>query len=305
MRRAIALVLLALFAPVALAGVPYGHPSRFVAGYHMPGKYLVLSADVRAEDGTLKPFDQLTRRQIADIYHEMWHAYFIECEMPTKDNPKGGELYRTFKAMIDERYAEYPADKRMEIHEEAVADYLDALTETFVQMKRHLSPKTPERRHQILTTERAYVRCWEDLFADFYRGYYTVRLRAGEAPVVSPDDATTTATGKTTLKTVPGSVDIVPAAPSLKPFIDGARAYGMPVHFLVKAVPKLNGVAFIDFNGQLPAVAADLVWSKWTLPEEHRELLERTLLEGKFPRRALEAFSEAQFTSDIDKADKR
>lgn len=287
---------IALAAAIALAMPhPHARPSRFVAGYHIPGKYLVLSSDVRGEDDRVKPFDQLTQRQIADIYHEAWHAYFILCETPSDDRPQGGPLYQAFRKEIGERYAEYPADKHMEIHEEAVADYLDALTETYVQMKRHLGAKTPRVREAIRRRPLTYFRCWEDLFQDFYRGYYTQRIRAGEAPAVSPRDATTTASEKTTLESAPGKVEIVDARDALADFIQSARAFGMPAGYIEKAAERLNGVAFIEFGGPLREIEVDLVWSKWDLPQSHRRLIERILLEGKFPRKAHDAFAEERF----------
>jgi len=297
----------------------------FVSGYYADQRVLLLGESMEGPEGKLKPFDRMSPREIATIYHEIWHAYFLECEMPSRGRPKGGKLFQAFRGEVDRLYPEHPAAKRMEIHEEAVADFIDAAVETYVQMKRFLASKTPAQRENIRKTT-TYLDVYRSVFEDHYRGYYTKRISSGSAS--AGDRATTVSAGergtspsdrapspsmsheRPTSASVEGqnirisadatatSVPLLPfsdAKITLADFIPDARRFGLPVGYLRSAASRIKGVVFIRIGSGAQPPQADVVWAAAPLPNDDMKRVQRVLFEGLLIPDPKVVFAEERF----------
>ena len=306
----------------------------FVSGYYADQRLLLLGESMEGPEGRLKPFAQMSPREIATIYHETWHAYFLECEMPSRGRPKGGKLFQAFRGEVDRLYSEHPAAKRMEIHEEAVADFIDAAVETYVQMKRFLASKTPAQRENIRNT--TYLDVYRRVFEDHYRGYYTKRISGGSA---SPGDRATTVSAEERGPSLPAedrpstpsaegrAISISPDAPASTPsaegraisisaadratsvpllpfsdakttladFIPDARRFGLPVGYLRSATSRIKGVVFVRTENAAQPPQADVVWAAAPLPGDDMKRVQRVLFEGLLTPDPKVVFAEERF----------
>ena len=288
----------------------------FVSGYYADQRLLLLGESMEGPEGRLKPFAQMSPREIATIYHETWHAYFLECEMPSRGRPKGGKLFQAFRGEVDRLYSEHPAAKRMEIHEEAVADFIDAAVETYVQMKRFLASKTPAQRENIRNT--TYLDVYRRVFEDHYRGYYTKRISGGSAsagdrattvsagergPSLPPEDRASTVSAKGRAISVSAdapstSVPLLPfsdAKTALADFIPDARRFGLPVGYLRSAASRIKGVVFIRIGSGAQPPQADVVWAAAPLPNDDMKRVQRVLFEGLLTPDPKVVFAEERF----------
>jgi hypothetical protein len=289
----------------------------FVSGYYADQRVLLLGESMEGPEGKLKPFDRMSPREIATIYHETWHAYFLECEMPSRGRPKGGKLFQAFRGEVDRLYPEHPAAKRMEIHEEAVADFIDAAVETYVQMKRFLASKTPAQRESIRKTT-TYLDVYRSVFEDHYRGYYTKRISSGSAS--AGDRATTVSAGErgpslpaedraSTVSAEGRAISISPDPPAtsvpllpfsdakttLADFIPDARRFGLPVGYLRSAASRIKGVVFIRIGSGAQPPQADVVWAAAPLPDDDMKRVQRVLFEGLLTPDPKVVFAEERF----------
>jgi len=289
----------------------------FVSGYYADQRLLLLGESMEGPDRKLKPFDRMSPREIATIYHEIWHAYFLECEMPSRGRPKGGKLFQAFRGEVDRLYPEHPAAKRMEIHEEAVADFIDAAVETYVQMKRFLASKTPAQRENIRNTT-TYLDVYRSVFEDHYRGYYTKRISSGSAsagdrattvsagergPSLPPEDraSTVSAEGRAISVSADAPSTSVPLLPfsdaktTLADFIPDARRFGLPVGYLRSAASRIKGVVFIRIGSGAQPPQADVVWAAAPLPNDDMKRVQRVLFEGLLIPDPKVVFAEERF----------
>ena len=297
---------------------PVSTPAEdFVSGYYADQRVLLLGESMEGPEGKLKPFDRMSPREIATIYHETWHAYFLECEMPSRGRPKGGKLFQAFRGEVDRLYPEHPAAKRMEIHEEAVADFIDAAVETYVQMKRFLASKTPAQRESIRKTT-TYLDVYRSVFEDHYRGYYTKRISSGSAS--AGDRATTVSAGErgpslpaedraSTVSAEGRAISISPDPPAtsvpllpfsdakttLADFIPDARRFGLPVGYLRSAASRIKGVVFIRIGSGAQPPQADVVWAAAPLPDDDMKRVQRVLFEGLLTPDPKVVFAEERF----------
>ncbi|MBN1865771.1 hypothetical protein JW916_00625 [Candidatus Sumerlaeota bacterium] len=267
----------------------------FISGYHLGEHCLVLGESVRSESGGLKPFSQMTPSEISTLYHELWHAYFIECESKAR-----GPLYRSLRQAADSRYADFPPEKRLEIHEEAVADFIDATVETFVFVKRFMADRTPEKREEIRGS--GLMRSYRTVLGDSYTGYYTRSIVAetpgADAAPRDDSDATTSSLESAPPETPVAEVEILDSRGVLDDFIRDARAFGLPVGYVREAADAMRGVVFIDMGSAetTSTIHADVVWSNVSLSDEDKTLIERILFEGLLAGEPREVFAEEKFS---------
>ncbi|MFW6256269.1 MAG: hypothetical protein ACOC54_05555 [Candidatus Sumerlaeota bacterium] len=258
----------------------------FIAGYNLEERALLLSSNMKAEGDNLKPFAEMSPAEIATIYHEMWHAYFLLCETPTSTT-QAGIIWERFSESAHQIYVDVPADKRLEVKEEATADYIDALVHTYVQVKRFLMDKSPERREEI-RSQTGFLKVYSQLFQQNYTGYYTRSIES-----ISKDGITTKATQSAEDSEI--QYHMVDPVETLQPFIKSAAEFGLPVGYLEKASRRLQWVVFVTMPKTAPAIQADVVFSRKALPREDMDFISRTLLEDALSSKALEVFSEKAF----------
>jgi len=307
---------------LVLGAIQCARPTRapaeeFVSGYYADQRLLLLGESMEGPEGKLKPFAQMSPREIATIYHEIWHAYFLECEMPSRGRPKGGKLFQAFRGEVDRLYPEHPPAKRMEIHEEAVADFIDAAVETYVQMKRFLASKTPAQRENIRNTT-TYLDVYRRVFEDHYRGYYTKRISSGSASAgdrattvsaerrgtsLSAEDPASTPSAESRAISVAAadratSVPLLPfsdAKTTLADFIPEARRFGLPVGYLRSATSRIKGVVFVRIGSAAQPPQADVVWAAAPLPGDDMKRVQRVLFEGLLTPDPKAVFAEDRF----------
>jgi hypothetical protein len=244
---------------------PVVHADDFVAGYAIDGDYLILGSTMRDEKGTLLDFEKMTPDQISTIYHEMWHAYV---DLVSDKSP----LVRDMVSVAEVRYAEFPKDKRVEIHEEAVGNYLDAVVGTYIQIRRILMQKPPERRKELLSNPR-FQRIWTRLFEDSYTGYYTASIRE------SSETSSSLKTKKPIDSHQMTTDDLSDAQSVLDPFVKKAENAGLPVGYLRETIGRLQGIYFLD--SQQGQIIADVKFSKKSLEPSDMQEIGRLLLEDR------------------------
>ena len=294
MKVALSFVIIVFIAAQSIATQPVHTTSDFIAGYNLDYHCLILNKSLQSPDGALRDFDILNDREIATIYHEMWHAWFIEYESKRK-----GTLYEAMRSRVDVLYAAYPGDKRMEIYEEAVADFIDAVIETYVHVKRFLATKTPERREEIRRTTPFLKNTYERLFSERYNGYYTKCIATSSAITnASTSDTLTT-------ETLQPEIHILDAKKVFYPFIEKAARFPLPVTYIHEAAKTIEGVVFIDLSG-VGAVPpqADVVFANVYLDREDIDRVISILFEGALTRNTDVVFSEERFrlgNKDIDR----
>ena len=280
-----------------LAASP-GFSEEFLSGYDVEGKRLLFGYFFRGEDGRLKAFDRLNHREIATIYHELWHAWFVEVETKRK-----GPLYKALQEKAKKLHSAYPEVKRLEIHEEAAADFIDAVISTYLQMKRFLAAKTPERRGEIRDMAR-YMDMYRSLFRDNYTGYFTrnVELVDKNSPRIPAEDTGKKKTFNLEFKakdlpttTTIISIETMPSRRALRRFIAEARRENLPVKFLNEAVGKIKEVAFIRIEKPTYDLDAQVVWSPHPLDPKNMEMIQRIVFEGLLTEDPQAAFAENRF----------
>ena len=300
-------LLLVAWACAALAGGTRARAEGedFEAGYSVGFQYLILTDRFLGPDGQLKPFADMTPREIGTVYHEMWHAWF-DLAGPTE----APDFLRRFRTGAGICHTDVPREYRLEVHEEAAADYIEALISTYLQMSRFLAGKTPERREEIRKQGR-YLEVYRRLFTEKYTGYYTdsidvptsatARLRdlAIGAPAHAGNGATTGTLATADGATSGGIVHSMhaDAAKFLAPFIESARAAGLPTRYLTQAAERLKSVAILRSIGEGTGLQAEVHWSLWPLRGSDLIFIERDLLEARFSMDPAVVFSESRFTS--------
>lgn len=259
MRGRLTQFIIFLFVPVIFASLAVSSFAEdFISGYHLEGKFLLLGETLRGSDGNIKPFAQLSPTEIATIYHEMWHAYFIEYQTKEK-----GELFRKFRGEVDRIYPSFPSDKRLEVHEEAVADFIDAVIATTVQIRRFLDSHSREKNLEIIEKSNL-INLYGKLFSDSYTGYYTRSVKGGNSPASSVQSTSDTMSGgdnRFNSSSLLATFALDPRK-SLAPFVTDARKSGLPVKYIVEASQRIRGVVFINNLGwPLPVTNPALVAS--------------------------------------------
>ena len=288
---------------ILLAGMLPGRTASaddFIAGYNLEYHCLILNHSLQGEDGNLKPFAELSSTEIATLYHELWHGWFIECE-----TPREGPVYQWFKNNVDSRYADYPRDKRFEIHEEAVADFIDAVIDTYVTTKRFLSTKTPERRAEIIRDTQYLQNTYGGIFSGQYSGYYINRILMQQT-----DDAATTASATASADdrgtSGAAEIEIHDAKPAFAEFLQQAQNFSLPVAYVREAVNAISGVVFIDFEnnaqaedsaaeGPAPGIQADIVMAYVFLERSDLERIMQFLFEGILTEDIAQTYAENRF----------
>ncbi len=264
----------------------FAQPGSFIAGYHLDEKLLLLGKSLQAPDGSLRKFQELSGPEIATIYHELWHAWILECDTPRRE-----AVYQRMRREVDEMYADFPEDKRMEIQEEAIAAFVDAAVETYVVVYRHLQRLSPTRRKEIIDTTEYLERTYGQVFADQYDGYYTRSIGAAAEGI----DGATSASLEGKQRSA--EIEVHPAGEVLGEFFERAEKIGLPVGYLREAAGAIKGVVFLDLSGttESPPPRADVVFSGVFLQPEELKFISRTLLEGKLPPDPRAAFAEERF----------
>ncbi|NQU45116.1 hypothetical protein HQ520_17670 [bacterium] len=279
---------------------------EFLAGYQVSEKYLLLTEQMEGAPGRLKDFSDLDPREISTIYHEMWHAWFSECQATTHSlSPEGGLVYQTFRKRADAAHGESPPEKRLEIHEEAAADFIDAVVETYVRIKRHLVTKTPEEREEIRHNAH-YMSIYGQLFGEPYTGYYTKAIRVEGMPGLSDQITTSPIEAepedglllKGTLAGIPFRV--YEAERVMRPFMEGAEDFGLPARYIEEATAKLAGIVFFGVPTMPTGVSlatpqAEVIWSDTPLGEEDLRVVTEEVFEGRLPSDPKKAFAEEGF----------
>jgi hypothetical protein len=280
----------------------------FEAGYSVGFRYLILTDRYLTPQGQLKPFDEMTPPQIGTLYHEMWHAW-----LATAAFAEAPDFLRRFRADAGMCHVDVPADDRVEVHEEAAADYIEALVSTYVQMNRFLAGKTPERREEIRKQGR-YLESYRHLFTDRFTGYYTEEIAGATSATAHLEDFVTSgsrtahsgasATSATAVRladatTSQGLVHSIHGNPAefLARFISGAHAQGLPTRYLTQAAEQLRAVAVLRSTGEGTGLTAEVHWSVWPLRGSDLIFIERDLLEGRFAMDPNVVFSESRFTT--------
>lgn len=268
---------------------------EFVSGYNPDSRCVVFDTSMQAPDGTLKNFDAMTDRQIATIYYEMWHAWFIEVEAKRR-----GDLFKAMEKRAETLHQAYPESKRMEFYREAVAGFIDTIIETYMQTKRFLTPKTPERREEIRTKTRFFQNTYVEQFYKSYNGFYTKSItlpsRASDTPTSFP------LRGEIE-ETVYHTRD---AEKVFGGFIQKAGRFSLPVTYIREAVKSIDGVVFMDFYSKdgIPSLA-DVVFANAYLTKEDLDRVIGTVFEGKLTRDPNVAFAEDRFQVSVLKKERK
>ena len=259
--------------------------NEFIAGYNLEKRCIILNKSLLTTDGTLKDFDKLFPRDIATIYHEMWHAYFIECETKKK-----GPLFKLMQSKVDNLYAAYPKEKRMEIYEEAVADFIDAIIQTYVYVNRFMAKKTPEERERIRSKTKFLQNVYERLFYDAYNGFYTKNI-------VIPTNVKDSPTSKTLQNIdVNQQFKIHSAKKIFASFIEQAEKSHLPVKYISEAAKTISGVIFLELRaGDGMLSRAEVVFADVYLDKEDMNYVSQVLFEGKMSKDLNVLFSEKRF----------
>lgn len=275
----------------------------FVAGYHVDGRYLLLGEAMETTSGTLKPFETMTPGEIATIYHEMWHAWFIHVE-----TPRQGPVFTALSEWADHADPSIPEEKQLEVVEEAAADFIDAVIQTTVQMKRFLSTKTPERREEI-RRKTQYLDRYGYLFEEEYTGYFTKSVGEKTESPQSPGlvDSAIQAAQAWMRESVTSDTMAAIAEAALPPqeavaeFVQSADDFGLPVDYLKEAAEAMAGVVFIRpasvgvSLGGGGGFQANVVWSYVPLPGDLIELLTRELFDKRLSPDSKKTFAEERF----------
>lgn len=290
-------VIIVFIAVLSIAAQPVQATSDFIAGYNLDYHCLILNKSLQGPDGVMRDFDTLEDREIATIYHEMWHAWFIEHE-----SKRQGACYEAMREKINALYAAYPEDKRMEIYEETVADFIDAVIETYVHVKRFLATKTPERREEIRRTTPFLKNTYERLFSERYNGYYTKSI-ATSRTITNTSTSDTLTTG-----TLQPEIHILDAKKVFDPFIEQAARFPLPVTYIREAAKSIRGVVFIDLSGVgVVPPQADVVFANVYLDREDIDRVISILFEGALTGDTDVVFSEERFrvgNEDVDVQDR-
>ena len=265
--------------------------NNFIAGYHLGWKCLLLGDTLKGSESGLKDFNSLTPTEIATIYHELWHAWFIEVESKRK-----GTLFEYMNERVDTIYAEFPDDKRMEIYEEAVADLIDATVETYMQVRRLMARRTPEQRERVRNHPDYFQNTWVRLFEDKHNGYYTktvtLSTNGKDKPTTDPLEQKS-----------PPLQEVVDARKTLEPFIEAAKKEHLPVIYISEAVQALEGVVYVRLKRpRVDGVAtddspiADVVFVNVYLTDDEIATVSRLLFENKLVKDPGVVFIEESFS---------
>ncbi len=257
----------------------------FISGYYIEGNVLLLDNSLLTEQGTLKPFEKFTPGEIATLYHELWHVWFIQVETPRK-----GAVWQAMYSRVNERYAGYPEEKRMEIYEEAVAAFIDAAVGSYMQIARFLETKTPPRREEIRSSTPYLQRTWVNLFNDTYTGYYTknINLSTGTGDVITSHNLTLDASDLQFTVHDPGRI--------LEPFVQSAEEYSLPTGYIREAVNALRKVVFVTtIHLNFSLTKAEVVFADEYLQPDDIEMITRTLFEDTLTSSPAETFAEQKF----------
>lgn len=290
-----------------------GQGEAFEAGYSLNFRYLILTDRYLTADGRLKPFDEMTPQQVGALYHEMWHAW-----LDTSAFIEAPDFLRRFRTDAGICHTDVPREDRVEVHEEAAADYIEALVSTYVQMNRFLAGKTPARREEI-RKEGRYLESYGRLFKERFTGYYTGEIAAATSATAHLEDFATSASGTarsggsattatTRLADGASSHSLVHsihenAAEFLAGFVSAARSQGLPTRYLTQAAERLRAVAVLRSTAEgTTGLEAEVHWSAWPLRGSDLIFIERDLLEGRFAMDPAVVFSESRFTSATVKA---
>ena len=256
------------------------YADEFISGYHVDANYLILNKNLE-DNGRIKDFDKLRPVDIATIYHELWHAWFIRAETKRK-----GTLYQMMASRADNLYTDYPADKRMEMYEESIADFIDAVVDTYVSVKRFLESKPPERRAEIIHKTQYLQNTYGRVFIDKYNGYYTRTISA----VTEHKDQPTSLTWEKMADIM--NLKIHEPKTALDTFILQAESNGLPVDYIKEACNAINGVIFIDPTPLgVIALQADVVFADVYLDTKDINTICATLFERKLMPDAKKVFS--------------
>ncbi len=256
------------------------YSNDFIAGYHLGENWLLLGESMQNTEGELKPFESMTPSEIATLYHELWHAWFIRAESERK-----GTVYRRMAQNLPRLYAEYPEEKRMEIYEEAVADFIDAMIATYVQVKRYLDSKPAEQQINIIENTPYLQNTYGCLFGERYNGYYTKSIG------LTPDETSDTATTPTVDKNEKRYEALSPEK-ILGTFIKRAGGFGLPTNYLREAVNALDGVVFLDLEKlSSGAIKADVEFAHVFLDTNDMDMIIQYLFENKLTRNPRDVFS--------------
>jgi hypothetical protein len=317
------LTLLAISVLILLASRVYSDTPDFIAGFMIRERALILNADMAHPDhpNRVKPFASMTPDEAATIYHELWHAWVLTHLEPAAQT--GSRPEADFHSFLVERadalFSNQPADKRAEIMEEAVGDFIDAVVGTWIQMKRFLAEKSSERREEIRGNPR-YMGLWARLFKESYTGYYTrtiqVDAHSAQTGSLFTKDGLTSAgfavlesltTGSlaqsglsSTGLTLLGSIEyrIVDPSAALDDFVKDAEAFGLPTRYIRQAKEGLEGVVFLTIPAGLKPPQADVVMAPESLAPTDLVRVARVLFEDHLTSDSWAAFSEDRFALD-------
>ncbi len=262
----------------------------FIAGYHLDAHCLILNVELKNEAGSLKDFDKLTETEIATVYHEMWHAWYLEYE-----KPRLGDFSKRISSRSQQMYGEHPDDKREEIYEEAVGDYIDAVIGTYMQTRRFLDSKTAQRREEIRSKTNYLKNTYSRLFKDKYEGYYLQGLQTkdGNGEAESDIDLSLDASSQSTTGSLLAVSDIQDAEKVLGEFIEKCQDSGLPTKYLKQAMQNIQGVVWLETGDD--GIAADVVFAQGQLSAEDIEVINHLLFENILTTSTQAVFAESRF----------